>query len=285
MKQYEVLRRASLFLQQNNCETKVADILLRHFLQLSQVQFLANMQQGIKKEVLEKFWQALQEHVTTKKPLQHILGYEYFYGRRFYVNEHVLIPRPETEELVETILCELQQQNIKDPLTIVDIGTGSGVIAITLALELKGKDIKLLATDISQQALEVAKENAAKHQVDIQFLSGDFAQPLIDRQIKVNILMSNPPYIAQEEISLLSPTVQHDPDIALFAANDGLAAYETILKQSKKIITNKALLAFEIGYRQGQAVKQLIQRAYPRSSVNIKQDINGHDRIVMAYIG
>src|SRR5690625_3488760 len=227
LKQYEVLKRASLFLQKNNCEIQVAEILLQHYLQLSRAQFYANMQEPIDSRVLHKFYQAIKKHAKTQIPVQHITGYEYFYGRKFYVNEHVLIPRPETEQLVETVLQYIQQHEQQRQLTIVDLGTGSGVIAITLALELESANI--YATDISERALHMARKNAKKHKAKVQFFHGNFAQPLIEQKIRANMVISNPPYIAFDERPLLSPTVKHDPERALFAKNNGLAAYEKII--------------------------------------------------------
>ncbi|HLS20076.1 MAG TPA: peptide chain release factor N(5)-glutamine methyltransferase [Bacillota bacterium] len=278
LKQYEVLKRASLFLQQNKCESQVAEILLRHFLQVSRAQFYANMQEVVAPEITERFWEAINRHVTTRIPVQHLTGYEYFYGRKFHVNEHVLIPRPETEQLVEHVINKVH----KTPLSIVDLGTGSGVIAITLALELKRA--KVYATDISEEALHVAKKNAHKHCADVRFMLGDFATPLIEKNIMTQIIVSNPPYIAYDEKDTLSQTVKYDPELALFAANDGLAAYNKIIEQSKKIIAKNGILAFEIGYQQGEAVQKLIKKSYPHSSVKVYQDINGHDRIVIAHI-
>src|SRR5699024_990416 len=165
-KQYEVLQRASLFLQQHNCETKIAEILLQHFLQLSRTEFYLNMQAIITEQTMQKFWDAINVHVTTGMPVQHLTGYEYFYGRKFYVNEHVLIPRPETEELIEHVVREMQMHKNDEHLTITDLGTGSGVIAITLALELPYTNV--YATDISKKALHMAQKNAAKHHAKVQ---------------------------------------------------------------------------------------------------------------------
>src|SRR5690625_4005499 len=145
LKQYEVLKRASLFLQQNKCESQVAEILLRHFLQVSRAQFYANMQEVVAPEITERFWEAINRHVTTRIPVQHLTGYEYFYGRKFHVNEHVLIPRMETEELVYHVIEQVKNIYQTNPVTIVDVGTGSGVIATTLALELPNAHV--IATD------------------------------------------------------------------------------------------------------------------------------------------
>lgn len=278
LKQYEVLKRASLFLQQNNCEEHVAELLLQHFLQLPRAQFYANMQQRISSEVVNKFRKAVKEHVTTRIPIQHLTGYEHFYGRKFYVNEHVLIPRPETEELVERVIFEVGAK----PASIVDLGTGSGVISITLALELEQATI--YATDISKKALHVAKKNAHVYQANVKFMHGNFAEPLMERNITTQVIVANPPYIAFDEKPSLSQTVKHDPELALFTSESGLAAYRTIVEQSKKIITDQGIIAFEIGHRQADAVCEIIQKNYPQCTVKVYQDINKLDRIVIASI-
>src|SRR5699024_8869204 len=159
----------------------------------------------------------------------HLTGVEEFYGRTFQVNCHVLIPRPETEELVQLVLEKVKPASF----TCVDVGTGSGVIAITLAKEWEDKDAHIIATDLSEEALEVAKQNAYDHRVEIEFNQGNFLKPLIEHGKKVDIIVSNPPYIAYEEKNQLAETVRNfDPELALFAHKQGLSAYEQIIKQS-----------------------------------------------------
>lgn len=282
LKQYEVLKRASLFLEANNREPRFAELLLQHHLGLSRSAFFLNMRETIPEEVYHAFQTDLEKHVNTGIPLQHLTGYEEFYGRRFQVNESVLIPRPETEELVQhTIAAVYLRGNQK--VRIVDVGTGSGIIAITLALELPEADV--FATDISEAALHVARANAARLGADVTFFEGDFLQPLTERQLPVDILVSNPPYIAEAERGELHDTVKNfDPDLALFAADDGLAAYKKIMKQATELINRNGLIAFEIGHMQGEAVKQLVEESFPDSNVEIIQDINGKDRIVLVKI-
>lgn len=283
MKLYEVLKRASLFLEKHGCEQHIGEILLQHYMQLSRSEFYAKMHDPIQPSIIERLFADLQKHVDTGVPVQHLTNEEHFYGRKFFVNEHVLIPRPETEELVKYIIDITEEKFPHEPVKIVDIGTGSGVIAITLALQLSQATV--YATDICEQALQVAKQNAAHFNAPVTFLSGNFAQPLIDRQLSIDIIVSNPPYIARREASSLSRTVKNfDPALALFADDEGTAAYQTIVQQSKRLLKSPHMIAFEIGYQQGDAVQSIIKKGYPKSDVHVLKDINGKDRIVIAYI-
>lgn len=281
-KQYEVLHWASLFLKENNCEEQIAEILLQHHLSVTRSEFYMMMQEAIPETVINTFKADIKKHVETGIPVQHLMGYEIFYGRKFSVNKHVLIPRPETEELVQQIIEEAKKYPQEaSPIKIVDIGTGSGVIAITLALEIPHAQI--FATDISKAALRVAESNARTLDANINFLHGNYLEPLIDEGIHVDMIVSNPPYISKKDESLLSTTVKDfDPAIALFADEDGLMSYREILKLSTKMTNTQHMFFFEIGYKQGNAVKSMINDTYPQKVVDIIQDINGKDRIVVA---
>lgn len=283
VKQHEVLRRASLFLAAHDCEVKIAEILLQHYMQVSRAEFFFQMQEAVPEEVIEKLKNDIQKHVETGVPVQHLLGYETFYSRDFLVNEHVLIPRTETEEVVMHALAIAKGIAKSKPLTIVDVGTGSGIIAATLALELP--EAKIYATDISKKALTIAKKNVEQLEARVTFLEGDFLKPLIDQGIKADIIVSNPPYIAYSEAENLDRTVKNfDPDLALFADEDGLAAYKQIIAQAPNVLNQPAQLIFEIGYQQGAAVKNLITETFPTSEVEIIKDINENDRIVSCFI-
>ncbi|MGJ9458210.1 peptide chain release factor N(5)-glutamine methyltransferase [Oceanobacillus sp. CF4.6] len=280
-KQFEVLRWASLFLEKHNREARVAEILLQHHLQVTRSQFFMLMQDPIPQDIVDRFQADIEKHAETGIPVQHLTGMESFYGREFTVNKHVLIPRPETEELVQHVIHTAE--NSDERLTIVDIGTGSGVIAITLALELPHATV--YATDISKDALMVAKRNAEKLQANVTFLQGDFLQPMMDETIQADIIVSNPPYIAKADAPSLSDTVKNfDPDLALFAEDDGLAAYQKIIGQAPKVIRKRGLLAFEIGHEQSEALHMLIHEVFPKSNITTIQDINKKDRIVSAKI-
>ncbi|MGY0691210.1 peptide chain release factor N(5)-glutamine methyltransferase [Virgibacillus sp. FSP13] len=281
MKQYEVLQRASLFLEQHNRETNIAALLLQYYLQVSRSAFFMKMRDPVPDAVVQQFQNAVKAHAETGVPIQHLIGHEVFYGRTFHVNEHVLIPRPETEELVHHVMKRIKHDD--QPLTIADIGTGSGIIACTLALELK--NCTVYATDISEKALTVAENNANQLGANVTFLQGDFLQPLIDKQIKADIIISNPPYIARSDESSLSDTVKlYDPELALFAEENGLAAYREIITKLPHVISDHAYVAFEIGYQQGASVTAFLENQFPESTVNVIQDINGKDRIVAAEI-
>ncbi|WP_068673816.1 peptide chain release factor N(5)-glutamine methyltransferase [Oceanobacillus sp. Castelsardo] len=277
-KLYEVQNWASLFLEKHNREPRVAEILIQHHLNISRSQYFMMMQDEIPEEKVKKIKKDIQRHAETGIPVQHIIGYEWFYGRKFAVNEHVLIPRPETEELVEHVINKVG----KEPVTIADIGTGSGIIATTLKLELPHTTV--FASDISEKALEVAKGNAETLHADVNFIKGNFLQPFVEGDVPIDVLVSNPPYIAKSEEKLLSDTVKNfDPSLALFAEEEGLAAYRMIMEQARKIPNLKGIV-FEIGHSQSKAVHQLIQSNFPESTIETIQDINGKDRIVSAQL-
>lgn len=279
-KQYEVLQWASLFLEEHGREKNVAVILLQHFLQVTATKFYMNMQQLVPEEVLTPYMAAIKQHASTGIPVQHLMGCTSFYGREFKVNEDVLIPRPETEELVQQVNQHVNHHFVDKCPTIVDVGTGSGIIAITLALELP--KAMVYATDISEQALKVAKENASRHQAAVVFTAGDFLAPVLEQNISMDVLVCNPPYIAREDISFMADTVKNfDPHLALFAEQNGLAAYKKIVYQMAQLSERPYLVAFEIGYQQGEAVSDLIKYVYPDSYPQVLQDINGKDRMVI----
>ncbi|GGM32758.1 release factor glutamine methyltransferase [Paraliobacillus quinghaiensis] len=275
----EVLHRASLFLEEHNREPRVAELLLLHHLQFTKTQLLMAMKEKIPSKVNEAYQQDIHKHVDTGIPIQHLTGYEDFYGRTFHVSQDVLIPRPETEELVVGVLDRIK--NIPRPLKVVDIGTGSGIIAITLKLE--DPSLTVEASDISTEALQIARKNAATLNAEVTFKQSDFLQKWLEESESVDVIISNPPYIAWEEKETLADTVKNfDPSLALFAESDGLAAYQQIIVQAKKMLSPCGLLAFEIGYQQAEQVKQLILTQFPNSKVEICQDINGRDRMVFA---
>lgn len=236
-------------------------------------QLLLKKEEPVEEALLIQY-KAYLERYLEGEPYQYIIGKEYFYDREFEVNPSVLIPRYETEELVERVL-----EHIRPDMTIADIGTGSGAIAITLACE---SQAKVIAVDISEKALEVAQRNSKKNQSQVTFLQGDLLQPLIDNNITVDILVSNPPYIDPEE-KLDPRVVEHEPHLALFADDHGYACYEKIFKEAPKVLKKQALLAFEIGYNQGERMKQLVPHYFPNDHFKIIQDMNGKDRMLFIY--
>ncbi|WP_090791717.1 peptide chain release factor N(5)-glutamine methyltransferase [Pelagirhabdus alkalitolerans] len=274
----EVLNWASSFLKKQNREPKIAEILILHHLHFTKIDLLMALNQPIEVHVKDNFIRDIKEHAKTGIPVQHLTGEEFFFDRRFEVNHHVLIPRPETEELIVKALEVLIEE---DPKRIVDAGTGSGVIAITLKKE--APDHWIEAGDISSDALQVAKRNAERLGADVRFFESDFLQKWIDAGEQVDMIVSNPPYIAKSDRPSLQDTVRDfDPELALFANDDGLACYRQIINQSQKALACGGYLIFEIGASQAKAIKQLIQAIYPGAQIEIIQDLLGRDRIIRA---
>lgn len=282
-KVFEALQWASSFLVEHQRDANAGEILLRHYLQMSRSQLFANQQLVLPERIQEDFYEAVRMH-SGGVPIQHIMGYEEFYGREFIVNQDVLIPRPETEELiVEAISRTKRMFPEQKDLKMVDIGTGSGIIAITMKLECPY--LFTSAIDISGSALEIAKKNAAQYKADISFIQGDLLTPIIEAKEKVDIILSNPPYIPNRDIEVLSDVVKdHEPHQALFGGVDGLDYYRRLMEQIPEVIREKALIGFEIGMGQGEQVAEILRKSFPQSIIEIVNDINGKDRMVFCEI-
>ncbi|MDA7025380.1 peptide chain release factor N(5)-glutamine methyltransferase [Bacillus sp. CLL-7-23] len=280
---FEALNWASSYLTEAGRDRNAAEILLIDQLQLERSQLLANFHDVMSEADLLQFEKQVELH-RSGVPVQYITGKEFFYGREFLVNHHVLIPRPETEEVVETVLFQANRVfSGKDCLQTVDIGTGSGAIAITLALECQRMSVS--ATDISKAALKMAMNNADRLGAQVDFFSGDLLEPLISRNKKADIIVSNPPYISEEEMAVLSDVVRlHEPVNALTDGADGLQFYQRFMKEIPNLISEKALVVFEIGWTQGKAVRDMFLKFFPKAEVQVKKDLNGNDRIVYAVI-
>lgn len=214
----------------------------------------------------ENLTQGLEE-LSRGRSVQYIVGNVDFYGIILKVNEDVLIPRFETEELVSKVIQ--YAVNFKNP-SIVDIGTGSGAIAITLKKKLTSS---VTATDISKKALNVAKENALENNASINFKEGNLLEPLTE---KYDIVVSNPPYIAYDE-EIMDVVKNNEPHLALYAPNNGIYYYEEILKNIKKYLNDKYLIAFEIGESQGKKIQELSKKYLDNEAI-IEKDLSGRDR-------
>ena len=222
------------------------------------------------------------ERLVEGEPLGHVLGFEWFYGYRFKVNEDVLIPRPETEELVAYILAAYDEY-FKDTLnvTAVDVGTGSGAIAV--ALKKEEPNIHILASDISEKACRIAKQNAQDNDVVLEVLCGDMLEPLIERNIKVDILISNPPYIPSDE-AMEDSVVNYEPHVALFGGEDGLKFYRIIFEHAKKVLKDKAMMAFEMGYNQKEVLSAEARKYFPDAKIEVIKDMSGKNRMLFIYL-
>ncbi|MDF2607340.1 MAG: prmC [Bacillales bacterium] len=281
----EALTWASAFLKENKRDVNAGEVLLKGLYNWDTTKLLINIREEIDSGVLLRFVEGVRMHAIEGFPIQYNLGYEMFYGRKFEVNNEVLIPRPETEELIEGILIRANDFfSNKNNLIVADIGTGSGAIGVTIALERPNS--KIIATDIAKQSLIVAEGNAKNLNAhNITFLQGDLLAPIIKNGEKLDILISNPPYIPSSDFLDLSDTVKnYEPIRALDGGQDGLDFYRRLIDDSSKVINDRALIAFEIGVGQGEDVRGLILQKYPKCSVEVVFDINGKDRMIFAKI-
>ena len=226
------------------------------------------LEQYLEKDKLEDGLKRLE----SGEPVQYIVGNMDFYGFNFDIDSRVLIPRFETEELVEKTINYLKYY--KQDLSIIDLGTGSGCIAITLKKLLPSSNVT--AVDLSTDALEVAKGNAKKLGADINFIQSDM---LSNATGKFDCIISNPPYIAYDE-EIMEIVKNNEPHMALYADNNGLYFYEEILKNCSKFLNDKFLIAFEIGQTQGEAIKDLAHKYLSNITVSIEKDMQGLDRFV-----
>lgn len=227
-------------------------------------------------EYLKKYYQgditSALERLEQGEPIQYIVGNVDFYHSNFKITKDVLIPRFETEELVDKTINYIKMY-LKEPLNIVDLGTGSGCIAISIKKEI---DCNMDAVDISKQALKIARMNAKENNVDINFYCGSFLEPL---NKKYDVIISNPPYISYDE-EIMDVVKNNEPALALYADNNGLACYEEILKNISKYLNDKSIIAFEIGYKQGDSIKNIAQNYLPNARISIEKDLQGKDRFI-----
>ena len=232
-------------------------------------------------EMMETFSSGM-ERILKQEPMAHVLGYSWFYGYKFTVNREVLIPRPETEELCAGILARIDRFFPQGEVLCADVGTGSGAIAITVSLE--EPRVRMDATDISETALETARTNAANNGASIRFLCGDMLEPLKETGQKYDVLISNPPYIPEEEVMETS-VVDFEPHVALFGGEDGLKFYRRIFHECREVLKPRAFMAFEMGWNQREAMSRLLKEVLPEAEFEIVRDMNGKDRMLYVYMG
>ncbi len=214
------------------------------------------------------------KRLNNGEPLQYIVGDTEFYGSIFKVNKNVLIPRPETEELVEKALNLIPKVFNEKNLNILDIGTGSGCIPITLKKHLP--DAELNAVDISRAALEVAKENAKLNNTNVNFIESNIFSNVNDT---FDIIISNPPYIREDE-PIMDIVKNNEPHLALYAKDNGLYFYETITREACNFLNNKFIIAYEIGEEQGESVVSIAKKYFPDAKIILEQDLRHFDRFV-----
>jgi len=229
----------------------------------------------VKESILNKFNDGI-KRLLQNEPLNYVLGYSYFYGYKMIVNNNVLIPRYETEELVGLILSKYDEFYKGEEVIACDIGTGSGAIAI--ALKKEEEMFNMYATDISKEAIDVSYQNAKNNEADVKFLVGDMLNPIKEEGIKLDILISNPPYIPSDEVMEKS-VVDYEPHVALFGGEDGLKFYRTLLSGAKEVMKEHGLIFFEIGYNQKEKMINLAMEYFKDAFCEVLKDINGKDRM------
>lgn len=243
-------------------------ISLEYLLGKKRSEILLNPNEEIDEITLEKILKIIEKRKESY-PLQYLIGKWAFYDFEVFVEPGVLIPRPETELLVEEAI-----NSIEDGSRVLEIGSGTGIISIALA---RHKNAKVTAIDINKEAIELAKKNAAYNDVEIDFRLGDLFEPILKDE-SFDLIISNPPYIREDEKKKLEKELEFEPDNALFSGDDGLDLIRKIVKESPKYLNDNGIVLLEFGYDQGEAVNDLFKEAGFRGII-IKKDYNGHDRI------
>ncbi len=269
-------------LYNTNEVTSFFNWLIEHYLSLKPLDMIMNPEYAVTKLEEQPLFQAMSE-LKQYKPIQYILGSTEFYGLTFDVNSHTLIPRPETEELVSKIITDYSSHSNDSKLTILDIGTGSGCIAVTLAKYLLNTQVT--AIDISEATLKTAKENAVLNDVDISFITADilnYNDLTIDHS-PFDVIVSNPPYVRNSEKSEIQLNVlDHEPHQALFVDdNDPLVFYRSICEFALDHLKPKGTLYFEINEYLGIAMLELVA-AYEFETIELIKDMSGKDRMLKA---
>lgn len=253
-----------------------AHVLLGEILGVNRAYLLAHPEATLTPEQVERF-EAWVERCAAGEPVAYILGRRAFYDRDLLMTPDVLIPRPETELLLENALAWVGSR----ALVAADIGTGSGALAVTLAAN--RPNVQVYAVDISSAALAVARRNAEASAVSVQFYEGDLLLPLIERGIKVDLIMANLPYIASDEIPTLAVS-RYEPHLALDGGADGLDQIRRLLRQVPQVAYPGALILLEIGAGQGAAVLQLVEQTLHPARAELLLDYAGVDRIIRAEV-
>lgn len=274
MNRRQAITKACLLLRRQGKEESLARFLLMYMLDESPQLFSNSFSEQLSQENEEKYFSLIEKHIKEDVPLSHLVGFEYFYDRKFKVTKDVLSPRMETEELIYKVI-EYVKKTKKNNLKILDLCTGSGIIAITIKKELEQVSVDVIASDISEEAIEVAKENARFHEATIKFIKSDIFNNIDD---KFDIIVSNPPYIdRKDEVTMQDNVLKYDPHLALFAEEEGMYFYRKIIEQANDYLNENGVIFFEIGYDQKDKIIKLADlNGY---SAEVYKDINGRDRM------
>lgn len=273
----QIIQQAVIYLEKSQKNPSIAERLIMDRLDWTKTDLIMHLRDNMPESVYLQYLKDLNQFIEGK-PVQYIVGKEWFYGIPLKVTADTLIPRPETEELVHAALQHLKEKGKDESIRILDIGTGSGAIAIAMKHERPQDEVT--AIDISLQALQVAQENANENHLEIRFLEGDLLEPVSLETF--DCIISNPPYISYDEQELMDESVlEYEPHSALFADNHGLSVYERLAYSLPFHLKTDGCLFMEIGFQQGEELKKLYKQAFPDKEVTIQQDINGLDRILI----
>ena len=256
----------------SHCHSDMAKILLGELLQMNPLELLNHLEEQVPEEISKKYKEEILA-LESGKPLQYVMGHVNFYGNQFEVDERVLIPRFETEELVENTI-KISKELFTEPVDILDLGTGSGVIGLTLEQKLPTKSVDLV--DISKDALEVARKNGGKLQSKANYIESDFFEKV---EKLYDIIISNPPYIKDDE-EIEEIVKKNEPPLALYAGKDGLDCYKKILREARFYMKEKSILAFEIGCTQKEDIIKLANKYLEDIEITCKKDLSGRDRMI-----
>ncbi len=270
----EILRLNEKYATDNDKEPTAIKRLMMHHAGLSATVFYQQQDQEMPKEAYQCFLKDVDAYIKKNTPVQHLIGHEYFYGYCFHVNPDVLIPRYETEELVTNVLDYMDSFFDDSPLKVVDIGTGSGCIAISLKKE--RPTLTVHASDISEKALKVAQKNAESLEAEVVFKPGDMTSPWVGETF--DVIVSNPPYLKNGE-EVQSIVLHNEPHVALFGGDDGLKYYRRLFEEAPAILNKRYFIALEHGFDSAKAILKMAKKLLPGTEIFQKKDMQGKDRM------
>lgn len=275
----ELLSKGIMLLEENGIEDSIikAKRLIQYVLKKTASKIIFDMDDSVKKCEETQYLEYINQ-IIKGKPLQYITHEQEFMGFKFYVNENVLIPQPDTETLVERAIEIVKDaQSTTENIDVLDMCTGSGAIAVSIAKLCK--NIKICALDISDDALEIAKKNAFENEANVEFFKSDMFEN-ISQNAKFDLIVSNPPYIKETVISTLSKDVQNEPHIALSGGKDGLDFYRIIANNAYKYLKYQGKVLVEIGYDQAESVEELFEQTHQYDKIRCIKDLSGNDRVI-----
>ena len=274
MNRRQAILKACLLLRRQDKEESLAKFLLMYMLDETSEQFSNKLSEELSVEQENKYFDLINKNINEDTPLSHLVGFDYFYDRKFKVTRDVLSPRIETEELIYKVL-EYIKKSKKDSFKILDLCTGSGIIAITLKKEIVEKYTEIVASDISEKALSIAIENANNNNANITFIKSDLFDNISG---KFDLIISNPPYISyKDKITIKDNVLKYDPHLALFAEEDGIYFYRKIIENAVHYLSKDGVIFFEIGYDQKEKIFELGKNN--NFITTVYKDINNRDRI------